>query len=83
MLERRVRLKHLYFCRVIGQQLKAQSFSKMSVVIMREMLEDVMSEQCQEIAFTTRKEIVRQKKAMLEKKAEILRRRQMKRYFQT
>ena len=55
----------------------------MSVVIMREMLEDVMSEQCQEIAFTTRKEIVRQKKAMLEKKAEILRRRQMRRYFQT
>ena len=76
-------LYNFRFCRLVSQQLKAQSFAKMSAVIMREMLEDVMSEQCQEIAVITRKEIVRQKKAMLGKKAEILRRNQLRRYFQT
>ncbi|CAB4027711.1 Hypothetical predicted protein, partial [Paramuricea clavata] len=69
--------------RAIGQQMKAQSFAKMSAVIMREMLEDVMYEQCQEIALTTRKEVVRQKKALLRKKAEVLRRNQMRKYFQS
>ncbi|CAB4017470.1 Hypothetical predicted protein, partial [Paramuricea clavata] len=69
--------------RAIGQQMKAQSFAKMSAVIMREMLEDVVYEQCQEIALTTRKEVVRQKKALLWKKAEVLRRNQMKKYFQS
>ena len=55
----------------------------MSAVIMREMLEDVMYEQCQEIALITRKEVVRQKKALLWKKAEVLRRNQMRKYFQS
>jgi hypothetical protein len=63
--------------------MKAQSFAKMSAVIMREMLEDVVYEQCQEIALTTRKEVVRQKKALLWKKAEVLRRNKMKKYFQS
>ena len=63
--------------------MKAQSFAKMSAVIMREMLEDVMYEQCHEIALATRKEVVRQKKIALWKKAEILRRNRLRRSFQT
>lgn len=61
----------------------AQSVTKMSAVIMREMLEHVMYEQCRDIALATRKESVEQKKAMLRKKAEILKRRQLKKCFQT
>ncbi|XP_028404230.1 germinal-center associated nuclear protein-like isoform X2 [Dendronephthya gigantea] len=68
---------------VIDQQMTAQSVTKMSAVIMREMLEHVMYEQCRDIALATRKELVGQKKAMLWKKAEILKRRRLKRYFQT
>ena len=74
--------KCLNFHRMICQQLKVQSFARMSAVVMREMVEDVMNEQCHEVAVSARKDIVKQKKAVLWKKAEIVRRRRLKRCFQ-
>lgn len=64
-------------------QLKAQSLARMSAVIMREMVENVIYHECPEIALTARKELVKRKKLVLSQRAEILRRNRMKRRFQT
>ena len=63
--------------------MRAQSFARMSAIVMKEMVEDVMYEQCREVVISARKDIIRQKKTVLWKKAEILRRRKLKRCFQT
>lgn len=56
-------------CREIQRMLKAQSFVRMSAVIMREISEEIVSEQCRDIAFKSHKEAVNLKKATLWKLA--------------
>lgn len=53
----------------------------MSAAIMKEMTEEIVSEQCRDIAFTSRKETVDRKKAVLWELAKTLFKKQQKKYF--